>query len=145
MEMRLGRTYKVPTHEATARVQCRNVGSQKLMHRKPRPGRSQVLGSCRTTTSQTPPTLSITTPSPPFQTYLPPPPLHLTLTVRETLFLTKSCCRLIFKPSFLLLLISFTLFTFPSASCWTFLLKLHWLPATFNVVPSTTTCMFTDL
>ena len=44
-------------------------------------------------------------------------------------------CRLIFKPYFPLLLISFTLFTFPSASYWTFkgeLLNRH--PAIFKVV-----------
>ena len=87
-----------------------------------RPGRSSDLRSCWTAASHFPPTLSITTPSPLSQTYLTDAPLHLTLTSRDTFFLTKSCCRIIFKPSFPLLLISFTLFTFPSASCWTFLL-----------------------
>ena len=55
----------------------------------------------------------------------------LTLTARDTFYLTKCCCRLIFEPSFPLLLISLTLFTFPSASCWTFLLQLHRLPCHF--------------
>ena len=89
-----------------------------------KPGRSYDLWICRTTASHSPHTLSITTPSAPSQTYFTDHPLHLTLrlTARETFFLTKYCCRLIFKPSFLLLLISFTLFTFSSASCWTFLL-----------------------
>ena len=97
------------------------------------------MGSYRKTTSHYPPTLSITTPSPPSQTYIPPPPLHLTLMGRETFFLTKSCCRLIFKPSFLLLLISYTLFTFPSASCWTFICNFTGFLAIFNVVTLTTT------
>ena len=70
---------------------------------------------------------SFSFPSHPLHNYsvpnLPPtPPLHLTLTTRETFFITKCCCRLIFKPSFLLLLISFTLFTLPIASCLTFFL-----------------------
>ena len=76
----------------------------------------------QTKASHSPPTLSITTPSPPSQIYITDPPLHLTLTSHDTFFLTKCCCRLIFKPSYPLLLISYTLFTFPSASCWTFLL-----------------------
>ena len=42
----------------------------------------------------------------------------------------------IFKTSFSLLLISFPLFTFPSASCWIFLPLLHCFPCIFNVVTS---------
>ena len=83
----------------------------------------------KTTASHSPPTLSITTFSSPSQTYLTDPPLHLTLTTRDAFFLTWCLLSVIFKPSFLLLLISFTLFTYPSASCWSFLLYLHWLPA----------------
>ena len=49
------------------------------------------------------------------------PPLHLTLMTRNIFFLTWFLLSVIFKPSYSLLLISFTLFTFPSASCWTFL------------------------
>ena len=74
--------------------------------------RSLDVRSCRTAASHSHPTLSITTPSPPSQTYFTDPPLHLTLTARDTFFLTKYCCQLICKPSFPLLLISFTLFTF---------------------------------
>ena len=72
----------------------------------------EVVG--KTTASHSPPTLYITTPSPPSQTCLTDPPLHLILLTRETFFLTKCCCWLILKPSFPLLLISFTLF--PSAT-----------------------------
>ena len=85
-----------------------------------KPRRSSNLRSCHTKTSHSPSTLSITTPSPLSQTYLTDPTLYLTLTARDTFFLTKCCCRLIFKPSFILLLISFTLLTFPSTSCWVF-------------------------
>ena len=58
---------------------------------------------CRTAASHSPLTLNITTPSLLSQTYLTDPPLHLTLSTRDIFFLTK-CCRLIFKPFFLLLL-----------------------------------------
>ena len=102
-----------------------NWGKQKPFQGGPRIW--EVVG--RTTASHSPTTLSITTPSPPSQTSL-----HLTLTARDTFFLTKGCCRLIFKPFFPLLLISFSQFTFPSASCSIFLLWLHWLPTIFKVV-----------
>ena len=70
-------------------------------------------------------TASFSFPSNPFHNYSLPslpyfthPPLHLTPSSRD--FITKCNCRN--KPSFSLLLISFTLFTFPNASCWIFLL-----------------------
>ena len=53
----------------------------------------EVVG--KTTASHSPPTLSITTPSPPSQTYLTVPPLHLTPTSRDTFFLTKEEAHLL--------------------------------------------------
>ena len=46
----------------------------------------EVFG--KTTASHSLPTLSITTPSPPSQTYLTDPPFHLTLKTRDNFFLT---------------------------------------------------------
>ena len=46
------------------------------------------MRSCWTTASHFPPTLSITTSSPPSQTYLTDPPLHFTLTTRDTFLQT---------------------------------------------------------
>ena len=52
------------------------------------------------TVSHSPPTLSITTPSPPSQTFLTDPPLHHTLTTRDTFFLILCVSTVIFKPSY---------------------------------------------
>ena len=76
---------------------------------KANPGRSYDLRNCWTAASHSLPTLFKTIPSPPSQTDLTDPPLHLTLATRDTSFLTYCLLSVMFKPSFSLLLISFTL------------------------------------
>ena len=51
--------------------------------------------------------------------------------VEKTCFLTYCLLLVIFKPSYSHLLISFILFTLPSASYMNFPLHLHWLPCHF--------------
>ena len=77
-------------------------------------------------TSLSPPTPSITTPSPPSLPYLTHHRLHLTLFSRD--FITK--CNRRNKLSFSLP-VSFTSFKFPIASCWISLLQLQWLLCCF--------------
>ena len=92
-----------------------------------------LLGSQTSLFPLTPSLTTLSSPSLPYHPNLPPtPPLHH-FPFPSHLLLVISSQNAIggINHPFLCSFISFTLFTFPSASYWMFLLLLHWLPCHF--------------